>query len=112
MWVIYRHDGTGRRVWMLPLRTGQELRTASHLALRDLTVTADPGSRHVARWEARELAEAALQEYAATTRRPADQYGIQSQVDAVDYANAHSRGYHRRRPYVIEGNDTTAKGGA
>lgn len=112
MYVIYRHDGTGRRVWMLPLRTGAELRTASHLALRDLTVTADPGSRHVARWEARELAESALLEYAATTRRPADQYGIQSQVEAVAYANAHSRGYHRKRPYVIEGNDTTAEGGA
>lgn len=112
MYVIYRHDGTGRRVWMLPLRTGQELRTATRLALRDLTVTADPGSRHVARWEARELAEAALQEYAATTRRPANQYGIQSQVEAVAYANAHSRGYHRKRPYVIEDIDTTAKGGA
>ena len=59
MHVIYRHDGTGRRVWMLPLRTGAELRTASHLALRDLTVTADPGSRHVARWETQELAQAA-----------------------------------------------------
>jgi len=35
MHVIYRHDGTGRRVWMLPLRTGADLRTASHLALRD-----------------------------------------------------------------------------
>ena len=23
MHVIYRHDGTGRRVWMLPLRTGE-----------------------------------------------------------------------------------------
>ena len=110
MYVIYRHDGTGRRVWMLPLRTGQELRTATRLALRDLTVTADPGSRHVARWEARELAEAALLEYAAVTRRAADRYGIQTQAEAVDYANAHSRGYHRRRPYVIEDIDNAERG--
>jgi hypothetical protein len=106
MHVIYRHDGTGRRVWMLPLRTGAELRTASQLALRDLTVTADPGSRHVARWETLELAQAALLEYAATTRRPAEQYGVQSQVEAVAYANARRRDYHRKRPYEIEGVDT------
>ena len=106
MYVIYRHDGTGRRVWMLPLRTGAELRTASHLALRDLTVTADPGSRHVARWETQELAQAALLEYAATTRRPAEQYGVQSQVEAVEYAEQRRRDYHRKRPYEIEGVDT------
>jgi len=104
--VIYRHDGTGRRVWMLPLRTGADLRTASHLALRDLTVTADPGSRHVARWETQELAQAALLEYAATTRRPADQYGVQTQVEAVAYANQRRRDHHRKRPYEIEGIDT------
>jgi len=104
--VIYRHDGTGRRVWMLPLRTGAELRTASHLALRDLTVTADPGSRHVARWETQELAQAALLEYAATTRRPAEQYGVQTQVEAVAYANQRRRDYHRKRPYKIEEIDT------
>ena len=106
MHVIFRHDGTGRRVWMLPLRTGAELRTASHLALRDLTVTADPGSRHVARWETLELAQAALLEYAATTRRPATQYGVQTQVEAVEYANQRRRDYHRKRPYEIEGVDT------
>jgi hypothetical protein len=106
MHVIFRHDGTGRRVWMLPLRTGAELRTASHLALRDLTVTADPGSRHVARWETLELAQAALLEYAATTRRPAEQYGVQTQVEAVEYANQRRRDYHRKRPYEIEGVDT------
>jgi len=106
MHVIYRHDGTGRRVWMLPLRTGAELRTASHLALRDLTVTADPGSRHVARWETLELAQAALLEYAATTRRAAEQYGVQTQVEAVAYANQRRRDYHRKRPYEIEGVDT------
>jgi hypothetical protein len=106
MHVIYRHDGTGRRVWMLPLRTGEELRTASHLALRDLTVTADPGSRRVARWETQELAQAALLEYAATTRRPAEQYGVQTQVEAVAYANERRRDYHRKRPYEIEDVDT------
>ena len=106
MHVIYRHDGTGRRVWMLPLRTGAELRTASHLALRDLTVTADPGSRHVARWETQELAQAALLKYAATTRRPAEQYGVQTQVEAVAYANERRRDYHRKRPYEIEDVDT------
>ena len=106
MHVIFRHDGTGRRVWMLPLRTGAELRAASHLALRDLTVTADPGSRHVARWETQELAQAALLEYAATTRRPAGQYGVQTQVEAVAYANQRRRDYHRKRPYEIEGVDT------
>ena len=106
MHVIYRHDGTGRRVWMLPLRTGAELRTASHLALRDLTVTADPGSRHVARWETQELAQAALLEYAATTRRPAKQYGVQTQVEAVEYAEQRRRDYHRKRPYAIEDVDT------
>jgi len=106
MHVIFRHDGTGRRVWMLPLRTGAELRAASHLALRDLTVTADPGSRHVARWETLELAQAALLEYAATTRRPAGQYGVQTQVEAVEYANQRRRDYHRKRPYEIEGVDT------
>ena len=91
---------------MLPLRTGAELRTASHLALRDLTVTADPGSRHVARWETQELAQAALLEYAATTRRPAEQYGVQTQVEAVKYAEQRRRDYHRKRPYEIEGVDT------
>lgn len=91
---------------MLPLRTGAELRTASHLALRDLTVTADPGSRHVARWETQELAQAALLEYAATTRRPAEQYGVQTQVEAVAYANQRRRDYHRKRPYKIEEIDT------
>jgi len=106
MHVIYRHDGTGRRVWMLPLRTGAELRTASHLALRDLTVTADPGSRHVARWETQELAQAALLEYAATTRRAAEQYGVQTQVEAVKYAEQRRRDYHRKRPYEIEDVDT------
>ena len=106
MHVIYRHDGTGRRVWMLPLRTGAELRTASHLALRDLTVTADPGSRHVARWETQELAQAALLEYAATTRRPAEQYSVQTQVEAVEYAEQRRRNYHRKRPYEIEEIDT------
>ena len=91
---------------MLPLRTGAELRTASHLALRDLTVTADPGSRHVARWETQELAQAALLEYAATTRRLAEQYGVQTQVEAVAYANQRRRDYHRKRPYKIEEIDT------
>jgi len=106
MHVIYRHDGTGRRVWMLPLLTGGQLRSASRPALRDLTVTADPGSRHVARWETLELAQAALLEYAATTRRPAEQYGVQTQVEAVAYANQRRRDYHRKRPYEIEGVDT------
>ena len=106
MHVIFRHDGTGRRVWMLPLLTGERLRSASRPALRDLTVTADPGSRHVARWETLELAQAALLEYAATTRRPAEQYGVQAQVEAVAYANRRRRDYHRKRPYEIEGIDT------
>jgi len=69
-------------------------------------VTADPGSRHVARWETQELAQAALLEYAATTRRPAEQYGVQTQVEAVEYANQRRRDYHRKRPYEIEGVDT------
>jgi hypothetical protein len=60
----------------------------------------------VARWETQELAQAALLEYAATTRRPAEQYGVQTQVEAVEYANQRRRDYHRKRPYEIEGVDT------
>ena len=67
---------------------------------------AGPGSRHVARWETLELAQSALLEYAATTRRPAEQYGVQSQVEAVEYAEQRRRDYHRKRPYEIEGVDT------
>jgi hypothetical protein len=55
----------------------------------------------VARWETQELAQAALLEYAATTRRPAEQYGVQTQVEAVEYANQRRRDYHRKRPYEV-----------
>jgi len=95
MYVVYTRDDAGELVWMLPIAMDDRFRVTT-------AVTKDPGSRRVARWQTRERAEAAAREYAKKEHKPADEYRVQTQVDAVRYVNERLGDYGRDRLCEID----------